>query len=239
MPSRKNISEEFSHQPFRDLKKLLEKKKNTEDNRRHYCKGGATPPLQKGGIKGGPGAGIKDDSCLTDEELFHNAMKEVKEIREFREIPVSQRGTVVVSGYRDTSSDKEALGALKEIVEGKRPVNLSDTQEYVEWINRDYREDIIKKLHRGEYAVQDCLDLHGIIVEEGKKEVERFFRESLKKGHRCIKIIHGRGLRSAKGPMMKQALVSWLLRRHRKNIAAFVTARQCDGGLGALYVLLK
>jgi len=223
MSSRKNASEEFSHQPFRDLKKLLEKKKNTEDNRRH-CMRGVTPPLHP---------------RPTDDELFHDAMKEVKEIKEFRDIPVSQKNTVFTGRCRNTPSDKEALASLVELVEGRRPVNLSDTQEYVEWINRDYREDVLKKLHRGQYAVQDCLDLHGIFVEEGKEEVERFFKESLKKGHRCIKIIHGRGLRSVKGPVMKQALVSWLLRRHRKNIAAFVTARQCDGGLGALYVLLK
>jgi DNA-nicking Smr family endonuclease len=222
MPVRKNTPEEFSHQPFKDLKKLL------ETNRKK--KGGATPPLLN---RTGP------NHRLSDEEIFHNAMKEVKEIKEFRDIPVSQKNTVFTGRYRDASSDKEALAALVEVVEGRRPVNLSDTQEYVEWINRDYREDVLKKLHRGQYAVQDCLDLHGIVVEEGKEEVERFFRESLKKGHRCIKIIHGRGLRSVKGPVMKQALVSWLLRRHRKNIAAFVTARQCDGGLGALYVLLK
>jgi DNA-nicking Smr family endonuclease len=230
MPARKNVSEEFLHQPFKDLKKLLETNRKEKDVSR-----------LPGGERPGRGTAFRkeNNARLSDEEIFRDAMKEVKEIREFREIPVSQRGSVVICRDRDTSSDKEAIAALKEIVEGKRPVNLPDTQEYVEWINRDYREDIIKKLHRGEYAVQDCLDLHGIIVEEGKKEVERFFRESLKKGYRCIKIIHGRGLRSVKGPVMKQALVSWLLRRHRKNIAAFVTARQCDGGLGALYVLLK
>lgn len=222
MPSRKNVSEEFSHQPFKDLKKLLEEKieKSVE-------------------IKEGEVTGTKNEARLTDEELFRDAMKEVREIREFRDIPISQKRTGSTCKYRNTSSDKEALAALEEIVGGKKPFNLSDTQEYIEWVNPDYCEDIINKLHRGQYAVQDCLDLHGIIVDEGKKEVEHFFRESLKRGYRCIKIIHGRGLRSVKGPVMKQALVSWLLRRHRKNIAAFVTARQCDGGLGALYVLLK
>jgi DNA-nicking Smr family endonuclease len=231
MPSRKNVSEEFSHQPFKNLKKLLEtnRKKDVSPISR---KGGVIPPLLKREC-------LRNNPCLTDEEIFHNAMKEVKEIREFRDIPVSRKRTVSIRKYRNTSSDKEALAVLEEIVEGKRPVNLSDTQEYVEWINQDYREDVIMKLHRGQYSVQDCLDLHGIIVEEGKREVEQFFRESLKKGYRCIKIIHGRGLRSVKGPVMKEALVTWLLRRHRKNIAAFVTARQCDGGLGALYVLLK
>jgi DNA-nicking Smr family endonuclease len=69
--------------------------------------------------------------------------------------------------------------------------------------------------------------------------VEQFLKESMIKGHRCIKIIHGRGLRSPKGPVLKEALIKWLSGRYRKHIIAFVTARQCDGGLGALYILLR
>jgi DNA-nicking Smr family endonuclease len=69
--------------------------------------------------------------------------------------------------------------------------------------------------------------------------VEEFLRNALKTSRRCVKIIHGRGLRSPKGPVLKEALIKWLSLRHRKNVIAFVTARQCDGGLGALYVLLR
>jgi len=226
MQSGKHSSEEYSNQPFKDLKKLLQTKKKTSEGR-----GGVTPPLQK--------SGQTKDISISDEEIFHNAMKEVREIREFRDIQVHQKRTSSACKYKNTSSDQEALAALEEIVKGRRAVALPDTQEYVEWIKQDYREDIIKKLHKGQYSVQDCLDLHGIIIEEAEKEVERFLRGALRKGYRCIKIIHGRGLRSANGPVVKQALISWLLRRFRKHIIAFVTARQCDGGLGALYVLLR
>jgi len=224
MYPKKNTSEEFSHQPFRELKKLLQARKKA-------------PPLQKAGA--GEITAQACEKLIPDEELFRNAMRGVQEIREFREIPVSQRKIVFVSKYNNSSSDRDAVRALEEIVNGRRPVNLSDTQEYVEWANKDYGEDIIRKLHGGLYSVQDCLDLHGIVVEEGRKEVENFFRESIMKGYRCIKIIHGRGRRSVNGPVMKQSLVTWLLRRYRKHIIAFVTARQCDGGLGAVYVLLK
>ncbi|MBI5741081.1 MAG: Smr/MutS family protein [Nitrospirae bacterium] len=228
MYPKKNTSEEFSHQPFRELKKLLQAKKKAA---------AAAPPVRKAGA-----VELTAQACeklIPDEDLFRNAMQDVREIREFRELAVSQRKTVLPCRFKNSSGDEDAVKALEEIVNGRRPVSLSDTQEYVEWVNKDYGEDIIKKLHRGLYSVQDCLDLHGIVVEEGKKEVENFFRESLMKGYRCIKIIHGRGLRSVNGPVMKQSLVTWLLRRYRKNIVAFVTARQCDGGLGAVYVLLK
>jgi DNA-nicking Smr family endonuclease len=81
--------------------------------------------------------------------------------------------------------------------------------------------------------------LHGLCVEEAEKEVKYFLTDSLRKGHRCVKIIHGRGLRSPGGPVLKDALITWLSGRYWKNIIAFVTARQCDGGLGALYILLR
>ncbi len=180
---------------------------------------------------------ILREKNLSDDDLFLDAMKEVTEIREFREMPVYQKQTILAN--KNKSLDNETLHILEETVKGKKAINLSDTQEYVEWINQDYRENIIKKLHEGKYSVQDCLDLHGIIVEEAATELERFFRESLRKRYQCIKIIHGRGLRSTNGPVLKKAVIQWLLSRYRKHIVAFVTARQCDGGLGALYILLQ
>ena len=122
-------------------------------------------------------------------------------------------------------------------------INLPDTQEYVESSNPAYwpvrNGNIAGKLHRGFFSVQDCLDLHGFFVDEAEAATERFLKEALGKGLRCIKIIHGRGLRSPDGPVLKSALIGWLTYRYRKNVIAFASARQCDGGLGAIYVLLK
>ena len=173
---------------------------------------------------------------LSDEELFHDAMKEVREIEEFRKLPVYKKRSVRVK--RKSSPDAKALRVLEEIVTGKMAVNLWQTQEYVEWVNQDYRGGVIKKLREGCYSVQDTLDLHGIILEEAEEELERFLKEAFTKGYCCIKIIYGRGLRSPNGPVLKNAVVRLLTGRYRKDIVACVTARQCDGGLGALYVLL-
>ncbi|RPI37655.1 MAG: hypothetical protein EHM54_02615 [Nitrospiraceae bacterium] len=216
MGTKKQAAETFVFQPFEDLKRIIESK----------------------GIKMSfkTPAAIKEEPA-NDEELFANAMREVREIKEFRNIPVRPGKAVI--GRAKISSDKEAMKILEEIIDGRRAVNLPDTQEYVEWTNQDYRGDILKKLHEGKFAVQDYLDLHGLCFEEAECAVEQFFKESLMKGHRCIKIIHGRGLRSPKGPVLKEALLKWLSGRYRKHIIAFVTARQCDGGLGALYILLR
>lgn len=214
MGPRNKTADNFFNQPFKDLKKILKNKKRT-----------AEPDS------------AKKEAPLGDDDCFAEAMKEVQEIKEYREMPVYQK----YPNNRCVSrpSDHETLRALEEIVAGKRPVHLPYTPDYIEWIDQDYREDIIERLHAGKYSIQDCLDLHGKFVEEAKREVEFFLKLSAAKGYRCIKIIHGRGLRSPNGPVLKDAVVKWLLSSFRKYLIAFVTARQCDGGLGALYVLLK
>ncbi len=216
MRAKKPASGPVVFQPFKDLKKIIESKKL-----RMPC----TSPV------------AKKDSPPDDDELFAIAMKEVREIKEFRKIPVMRRKEAALC--RKISADKEAMNTLEDIVAGRRAMHLPDTPEYVEWLNQDYRGTVIWKLHEGKFSVQDYLDLHGLCVEEAENAVGNFLRESRLKGLRCIKIIHGRGLRSPKGPVLKDALIKWLSGRHRKNIISFVTARQCDGGLGALYVLLR
>jgi DNA-nicking Smr family endonuclease len=138
---------------------------------------------------------------------------------------LSQRKTLTAGRCKQTSADTDAVRALEDIVNGRRPVNLSDTQEYVEWINKDYCESIINRLHRGQYAVQDCLDLHGIVVDDGRKEVETFFRESMSKGTDALKLSTA-GVALCKWPGDEKSLITWLLRRYRKNIIAFVTRVQ-------------
>jgi len=216
MREKKATSEIFIFQPFEDLKKIIESKGLSMVRK---------PPV------------AKKDAKPADEEVFSDAMREVREIKEFRRMPVRRSKEISLS--RRISPDKETAKALEEIISGKRAMHLPDTPEYVEWINQDCRGAVIRKLHEGKFSVQDYLDLHGLCVEEAENAVGHFLKESRIKGHRCIKIIHGRGLGSPKGPVLKNALVKWLSGRHRKNIIAFVTARQCDGGLGALYVLLR
>jgi DNA-nicking Smr family endonuclease len=167
-------------------------------------------------------------------------MKEVREIKEYSSIQVQPRQICIRN--RQGRSGQDVMRALEEIARGRAPINLRDTQEYVEWVNPAYpsyyRGAITAKLHCGLFSVQDCLDLHGFFVDEAEAETGRFLKEAKMKGLRCIKIIHGRGLRSQDGPVLKNALISRLMHGYKKDIIAFTSARQCDGGLGAIYVLL-
>ena len=98
-------------------------------------------------------------------------------------------------------------------------------------------ESTLRKLRRGQYRVQGELDLHGLSVEEAKLQLRDFLVAALQRNASCLRIVHGKGLRSGpRGPVLRQ-LVNNALRRTRR-VLAFSSARQVDGGTGAVYVLL-
>jgi DNA-nicking Smr family endonuclease len=82
------------------------------------------------------------------------------------------------------------------------------------------------------------LDLHGLRADEAKRAIAAFLAEALARGARCVRIVHGKGLRSkGDGPVLKQRLDGWL--RRRDDVLAFCSARREHGGTGAVYVLLR
>jgi DNA-nicking Smr family endonuclease len=180
--------------------------------------------------------GKKDPiDCKTDEEIFFDAMSDVREIREFREIAIKKRPAIKHQSVRADDS----LDILRQIVNGERRMQLSLTGEYMEWISPDVRKDIALRLHQGDFSVQDDIDLHGLTLKQAEDALCAFFSEAVKKGLFCIKVIHGRGLRSPRGPVLKEALKKWLKGRFKKWVLAYSTAKDCDGGLGATYIILK
>jgi DNA-nicking Smr family endonuclease len=97
---------------------------------------------------------------------------------------------------------------------------------------------VLRRLRRGEYHVQREIDLHGLSAAEARQALRGFLVEALERHVRCVRIIHGKGLRSGtRGPVLKSA-VSGLLRR-TGAVLAYVSARPADGGTGAVYVLLS
>jgi len=97
---------------------------------------------------------------------------------------------------------------------------------------------MIRKLRRGQYSIGDEIDLHGMTAKQAHSELAIFFHECARAQPECIRIVHGKGLRSgAAGPVLKTLVNSWL--RIRPEVLAFCSASERDGGAGAVYVLLK
>lgn len=137
--------------------------------------------------------------------------------------------------------DLDAIRALEALVSGEAPFDLADTDEFIEGRVPGLDAGIVRRLRRGEFAVQGHIDLHGMKRDEAKAAVDQFLKKSRAAGKRCVLLVHGRGIHSKdQVPILKDALRNWLATaRFGRHVLAFATARPVDGGAGALYVLLR
>jgi DNA-nicking Smr family endonuclease len=98
--------------------------------------------------------------------------------------------------------------------------------------------DILRKLRRTHWVIQDHLDLHGLTGDEAVEETARFLANCKRRGLRCVRIVHGKGLRSrGREPVLKRRVRRALMRR--SEVLAYVEPRQVQGGSGAVVVLLE
>jgi len=97
---------------------------------------------------------------------------------------------------------------------------------------------VLRDLRRGRWVVQDEIDLHGLNREEARLVLAELLAESLRHGKRCVRVIHGKGLRSPhKTSILRQLVRGWLAQR--EEVLAYCQAKPQDGGEGALIVLLR
>lgn len=97
---------------------------------------------------------------------------------------------------------------------------------------------VMRKLRRGQYRIDGELDLHGMTVPMARQALSEFLANCRSRDLRCVRIIHGKGLRSnARGPVLKAKADAWL--RRREDVLAYCSTPPNDGGTGAVYVLLR
>jgi DNA-nicking Smr family endonuclease len=175
----------------------------------------------------------------SEDELFETAMTGVRPMDPGPGIvaPRPPRGAPETFWHPDL----EAIDTLRAIVSGEAPFDLSDSDEFIEGRIAGLDQTVVRKLRRGDFAVQGHVDLHGMTRDEAKRAVELFLRASRNAGKRCVLVVHGRGLHSKDQlPVLKDSLKTWLsTARFARHVLAFATARPVDGGGGAVYVLLR
>jgi len=212
---------EFKHQPFAALQ--------GQESR---------PPAPKP-AKPAPPPAPEPAREESEDELFAAAVADARPLGDRPAVPRSPR--LPPRPRADQREAEEVVQALQDLVDGEAPLSIYETDEAIEGLAEGADPRLLRQLKRGELAIQDHLDLHGLTREEAKPEVARFLTEALLQGKRGVLIVHGRGHGSKDHvPVLKLALQAWLVRASiRKHILAFCTARPCDGGAGALYVLLR
>jgi len=136
--------------------------------------------------------------------------------------------------------DAETLSKLMNLVKYGTGFNIFETPEYVEGTGYHVPPEIARRLHRGDYSIQSHVDLHRLNAHEAKEVLQEFLKRAVITGKRGVLIIHGRGLSSPSGPILKEKVIELLTRSPwRKWVIAYASARLCDGGAGATYVLLR
>jgi DNA-nicking Smr family endonuclease len=177
----------------------------------------------------------------SDDDFFQAAMKDV--------IPLKGDKNNTIATFENEERlpewflkpNKKPGEDFSSLVKESSAWDVSFSDEYMEGAVSGVGPKIMKRLKRGEFSIQDYIDLHGLTKKEAETVVVEFITKSYHEGMRCVLIVHGRGLGSRNHqPAIKKELPVWFRRGILKKIVlAFVTAKPCDGGAGALYVLLK
>ena len=165
-----------------------------------------------------------------DPALFREAVKGVRPLKDRGRHPPHR----TPPSPRPLQLEADEQAALAEMRDGPLP----DVGDELSYRSEGIQDSAFRRLRRGAYRMDSELDLHGLRANEAKRAVAGFLAEALDRGARCVRIVHGKGLRSkGDGPVLKQRLDGWL--RQRDDVLAFCSARREHGGTGAVYVLLR
>lgn len=190
------------------------------------------PPREEKMVTPPVPAPIKDEA-----DIFTEAMKDVRRLSGGKP-RVSSAPRLYETGPQPSPQSDRRM--LEKIMDENYRFNIVNLPEYMEGYSEDINPLTLEKLRKGEFSVQKVLDLHGYGSEEAELLFEEFLKEAIRSNLSCIRVIHGRGLKSKAGPVLKEKLKEWIMRAmHRKWITAFSSAQMGEGGPGATNILLK
>ena len=171
-----------------------------------------------------------------DRDLFRRAAGEVRRIEDDR-VPPSRSGRVARSRPRARTDASNLPSGSPELTESEWSPDVGPG-DVLSFVRGGVQRREFERLRKGRFTLEGDLDLHGRIVADAVVALDGFLDESRRRGHRCVRIVHGKGFGSRSGrPIMKAYVDRWL--RARSEVLAFCSATPPDGGTGALYVLIR
>lgn len=178
---------------------------------------------------------IEDDNPDQDDAgLFRRAVREARPIEPDIRAPDYKPKPKPRARFRR----EDERQVLKESLEADIDEIETGAGEALRFHRASVGRRTMRKLARGNFAVQTEIDLHGMTVPEAKAALRQFIDDAAFRGHTCVRVVHGKGLGSGeRGPVLKGKVNNWL--RRWKEVLAFVSTRQVHGGTGAVYVLLR
>lgn len=182
----------------------------------------------------------REQKAKEEANVFHSATKGIKPIPESnRYVPPMARIPVRGALAKPRTVEEDNAAVLRESLSDQFDVEgLLDDDPTISYSAPGVGPDVARKLRKRHWPVQDELDLHDMNRETARDQVGDFLRRAMKRGLRCVRVIHGKGYGSAGGePVLRPMVHSWLVQKD--EVVAFCVANKGDGGHGALIVLLK
>ena len=185
--------------------------------------------IEHGGRQQVAGAKGREDS-----ELFEAEMRDVVPSRPHNRVVHRPPAPKPVPTQR-LEDERAVLTELSRLAFDLDDIEFEDDALF---LRPGLPRDILRKLRRTHWVIQDHLDLHGLSGDEAVEETARFLADCKRRGLRCVRIVHGKGLRSrGREPVLKRRVRRALMRR--SEVLAYVEPRQVHGGSGAVVVLLE
>ncbi|MES2319058.1 MAG: Smr/MutS family protein [Pseudomonadota bacterium] len=172
--------------------------------------------------------------------LFRNSLGGVKKIAQSdRYVPNASPAVNVPAPARPRTRAEDDAAVLRESLSDAFEVDhLLDDDPSLSFTRAGIGSDVVRKLRKGAWPVQDELDLHGLRRDAARDQLGDFLSRAGKRKLRCVCIIHGKGLGSAGGePVLRAMVHSWL--EQKDDVIAFCAANVDGRSHGALLVLLK
>lgn len=168
-----------------------------------------------------------------DDDDFLAAVRDARPLKQDRIAPPRPRRKPIPE---QRLRDERAV--VRDLLSDEYDPSEIETGEELLFARPGLQHGVLRKFRRGHFVIEAELDLHGRVVNDARELVATFVRDAQRRGLRCVRIVHGKGLSSAgKLPVLKGKVNSWL--RQKDAVLAFCSARHYDGGTGAVYVLLK
>lgn len=170
-----------------------------------------------------------------EDEDFRRAVADVAPLRPSRRAARANPRRPPVAAQR--ALDDRAV--VYEALHGPMSVeDALDSGEELAFLRDGLSRQVLRKLRRGHWVVEDHLDLHGMNRVEAALSVADFIRRCSVRRVRCVRIVHGKGLGSQhREPVLKRKVRDWL--GTRDEVLAYCQAPATQGGSGAVLVLLR
>lgn len=168
-----------------------------------------------------------------DDKLFREAMRDVRKLSSTVAKPSRPKPKPQA---RFTRADQKSV-LVESLLDPDDP-SLLETGDELRFRRPGVPETVLKRLRRGEFAVDAEIDLHGMTALEARAAMKTFIEQAVGRQMTCVRIIHGKGRRSGpRGPVLKNVVNLWLQRTNA--VLAFGSPPPVHGGSGAVCVILK